>query len=54
MTIESGSTDLPGGEHPPVRAVLAQLGARRIPFDDARSFGSANTRETLAALERLG
>lgn len=42
------------GEHPPVRVMLAQLGARRIAFDDARGFANANTREALAALERLG
>jgi hypothetical protein len=41
------------GEHPPARTVLARLSARRIPFDNARGFTNANTRETMAALEHL-
>lgn len=45
---------LADAEHPPVRAVLAQLGARRVAFDDARSFSNANTRAALADLERFG
>ncbi len=40
------------GQHPPVRSVLAQLGARRVGFDDARGFANANTREALVELER--
>ncbi|MBN8605460.1 MAG: molybdenum cofactor guanylyltransferase [Caulobacterales bacterium] len=41
------------GRHPPVRALLAQYGARRVRFKDAHAFANANTRDALEALERV-
>lgn len=41
---------LAGGRHPPVRQVLADLGARRAHFGDPRAFANANTADALAAL----
>ena len=40
------------GRHPPVRALLAERGARRVHFKDARAFANANTPDALEALER--
>lgn len=40
------------GEHPSVRALLAEMGAARVTFADARAFANANTPAALAALER--
>ena len=40
------------GEHPSVRSLLAEIGAARVAFADARAFANANTRAALAALER--
>jgi len=42
---------LSGGQHPPVRRLLADLDARRVHFGDARAFANANTPDALAALE---
>jgi molybdopterin-guanine dinucleotide biosynthesis protein A len=35
------------GRHPPVWKLLEQLGAVRVPFDDAEAFANINTREDL-------
>lgn len=40
------------GEHPAVRAFLAEHGAVAVPFDDAEAFANANTPEALADLEQ--
>lgn len=45
ITIESG-------EHPSVRALLADIGAEGVSFPDERSFMNANTPDTLSELER--
>lgn len=39
------------GRHPPVRALLAQWGGRRVHFKDAGAFANANTPDALEALE---
>lgn len=36
-----------GGEHPAVWRLLDQIGAVRVPFDDAEAFANLNTREDL-------
>lgn len=41
------------GRHPPVRALLAERGARRVHFNDPRAFANANTPDALEALERV-
>lgn len=41
-----------GGRHPPVRALLANIGARPVHFEDAAAFANANTRAALDALGR--
>jgi molybdopterin-guanine dinucleotide biosynthesis protein A len=43
---------LAGGRHPPVRSVLAGMGAARVQFPDPLAFANANTPAVLAALER--
>lgn len=40
------------GEHPPVRALLREIGAEPVHFADERAFLNANTPEALARLER--
>ena len=42
---------LQSGEHPAVRAFLAESGARAVAFSDAGAFANANTPAALAALE---
>jgi len=37
-----------GGEHPAVWRLLDEIGAARVPFDDAEAFANLNTREDLA------
>lgn len=41
---------LAGGAHPPVRYFLAKVGARAVPFADARPFANVNRPEDLARL----
>lgn len=41
------------GRHPPVRALLADYGARRVRFKNAHAFANANTPDALEALERV-
>jgi molybdopterin-guanine dinucleotide biosynthesis protein A len=41
-----------GGEHPAVRAFLADIGALPVYFAEADAFANANTPEALAALEK--
>ena len=40
------------GEHPAVRAFLADIGALPVYFAEADAFANANTPEALAALEK--
>ena len=42
---------LKGGEHPAVRAFLAELGGIPVHFDESQAFANANTVEALAILE---
>jgi molybdopterin-guanine dinucleotide biosynthesis protein A len=42
---------LASGAHPPIWQLLEQLGARRVPFEDAEAFANVNTREALEALQ---
>jgi molybdopterin-guanine dinucleotide biosynthesis protein A len=42
---------LAAGEHPPVRALLQDVGAHAVRFDDDRAFLNANTPAALAAME---
>jgi molybdopterin-guanine dinucleotide biosynthesis protein A len=39
-----------GGRHPPVWKLLDEMGAARVPFDDAAAFANLNTREDLARI----
>jgi molybdopterin-guanine dinucleotide biosynthesis protein A len=39
-------------QHPPVRVLLAKMGARPVYFDDARAFANANTPDTLRQMEK--
>lgn len=46
------AAELTDGRHPPVRALLAAHGARRVHFRDVHAFANANTPDALEALER--
>ena len=48
---ESLNERLQSGNHPAVRAFLAESGARAVEFNDADAFANANTPTALAALE---
>lgn len=45
------SARLQGGQHPAVRAFLADIGAVPVYFDEPRAFANANTAEALTVLE---
>jgi molybdopterin-guanine dinucleotide biosynthesis protein A len=49
---EALAARLVGGDHPPVRDFLAQIGALPVVFDDPLIFQNANTPQALARLER--
>lgn len=48
---ESLNERLRSGDHPAVRAFLAESGARAVEFSDTDAFANANTPTALAALE---